>query len=259
MKPRQPGTACKRRSVGANSGRPGLADEEVLDDPHAPRGVFCLQKAVMEFSQRVRLWADELHAIANEGLHWLPDDPYSVRRYQRVQRIAAEMFAAQDTRDANEIERIYNGDLTHVAPYPCGDAAIINDDGAILLIQRKDDQLWAMPGGGFEVGEAPAEGVEREAWEETGIVVEAVSLIGVYDSRLCGTRSNAQLYQFVFLCRPKHAHAEPSISNETLAVDWYAEAELPPLSPGHQQRIADAFRYWRGELEQAVFDKPTSL
>ena len=58
--------------------------------------------------------------------------------------------------NADTIERLYRGDMTHLAPYPCGDAAIFNARGEILLIQRKDDQLWAMPGGGFEVGETPA-------------------------------------------------------------------------------------------------------
>ena len=80
---------------------------------------------------------------------------------QRVLRIAAEIFAAQDTREADAIERLYQGDITHTAPYPCGDAAIFNRRSEILLIQRKDDRLWAMPGGGFEVGETPAEAALR--------------------------------------------------------------------------------------------------
>jgi 8-oxo-dGTP pyrophosphatase MutT (NUDIX family) len=208
----------------------------------------------MELSQRLRLWSDDLRAIANEGLYWDRDNPYGLRRFQRVLRIAAELFAAQDTRDADTIERLYRGDMMHTAPYPCGDAAVFNDRGEILLIQRKDDQLWAMPGGGFEVGEAPAVAACREAWEETGLAVEPLALVGVYDSRFCGTRSNAHLYQFVFLCRPRDPVAQPTLSNETLDVAWYAEADLPPLSPGHALRIADAFRYWRGELDGAVFD-----
>jgi 8-oxo-dGTP pyrophosphatase MutT (NUDIX family) len=208
----------------------------------------------MELSQRLRLWADELRTIANEGLHWQRDDPYAMRRSQRTLRIAAEVFAAQDTRDADEIERVYRGDMRHVAPYPCGDAAVFNQRGEILLIQRNDDQLWAMPGGGFEVGEAPAAAACREAWEETGLTVEPVALVGVYDSRFCGTRSNEHLYQFVFLCRPRDPDAQPTVSNETLDVGWYAEDRLPPLSPGHARRIADAFRYWRGEIKEAVFD-----
>ena len=208
-----------------------------------------------DLGQRLRLWADELRAIANEGLHWDRENPYNLRRFERVRRIAAELFATQDARDDDLIEQLFSADPWHMAPYPCGDAAIFNARSEILLIQRTDDQLWAMPGGAFEVGEAPAEATCREAWEETGLRVDPLALVGVYDSRLCGTKSRAHLYQFVFLCRPRDSDVQPLVSNETLDVRWYAEAALPPLSPGHASKIADAFRYWRGEQREAVFDR----
>jgi len=208
----------------------------------------------MTLEQKMRLWADELRAIANEGLHWDGDNPYNVRRCQRTLRIAAEMFALQDLRAVDEIERAYHADLGHVAPYPCGDAAIFDDQGHILLIQRRDNSLWAMPGGAFEVGETPAEGACREAWEETGVAVEPMALSGVYDSRLCDSRSAYHLYLFVVLCRPRDPEAIPTLSNETLDVGWFADEMLPTLSPGHERRIADAFRRWRGEAREAIFD-----
>ena len=134
------------------------------------RGGF-LMPELANLAQRLRLWADELRAIANEGLHWDRENPYNLRRYERIRRIAAELFATQDARDGDAIEQIFSADPWHLAPYPCGDAAIFNARGEILLIQRKDDQLWAMPGGAFEVGETPAQGACREAWEETGVAV----------------------------------------------------------------------------------------
>src|SRR5262249_45870661 len=130
----------------------------------------------MELSQRLRLWSDELRAIANEGLYWDRDNPYGLRRFQRVLRIAAELFAAQDTRDADTIEQLYRGDMIHPAPYPGGDGAISTPRDEFLLTQRKDDQLGAMPGGGYEVGETPAAAACREAWEETGLTVEPLAL-----------------------------------------------------------------------------------
>lgn len=207
-----------------------------------------------DFKQRLPLWADELHAIANEGLHWDRDNPYNVRRFQRVRRIAAELLAEHNTRDADAIEQIYRDNSMHVTPYSGGDAAVFNQRGELLLIQRTDDRLWALPGGAFEVGETPAQGACREAWEETGIEVVPLALVGVYDSRLCGSRGQFHLYHFVFLCRPRNPDAQPIVSNETLDVGWHAEQGLPPLSPGHGVRIADAFRFWRGEQREAVFD-----
>lgn len=226
---------------------------DVLREPHARRGVFFMNDQ-LNFNQQLRLWADELHAIANEGLRWEADNPYQVHRYGRIRRLAAELFAAQDTRNATEIERLYHGELTHITPYVGGNAAVFNQRGEILLIQRMDNKLWAIPGGIFEVSESAAEGSCREAWEETGMAVEALKLVGVYDSRRAGTPTNGHMYHFVFLCRPRDAEQQPVVSNETLAVGWYAEDALPPLSPHHERWIPDAFRCWQSTCWEAVFD-----
>lgn len=203
----------------------------------------------------LHIWADEIRSIANEEFFWHRDDPYAAQRGKRLIRLAAVIAAADDRRDVDEIQWLYEGDLVHLTPYAGGDAAIFNEQGRILLIQRKDNELCAMPGGILEVGETPAEGTCREAWEETGLAVDAVSLSGVYDSRLCGTRSAYHLYHFVFLCRARNPDAEPQLSNETLDVAWYDPAYLPDLSPGHAKRIDDAVKRWRGELPAAVFDR----
>ena len=208
----------------------------------------------MQHSQHLGLWAEALRSIANDELYYASGSPYTTDRMRRLLRIAAEIHAAQDTRDADQIDRIFQGDLTRLSPRLGGDGAIFDEEGRILLIQRSDDELWAMPGGALEVGETPAEGACREVWEETRVRVEPVALVGVYDSRRCGSGLRSHLYHFVFSCRPCDAMPRPLISNETLDVRWFHEGELPRLSPGHPIRIADAFRHWRGDVVGAVFD-----
>jgi ADP-ribose pyrophosphatase YjhB (NUDIX family) len=127
---------------------------------------------------------------------------------------------------------------------------VIDDEGRILLIKRADNGQWAMPGGALEVGETPAEGVVRETLEETGVSCRAVSLIGVFDSRLCGTTSPHHLYQFIFLCEPlkKGEPGQPSHAFEVLDADWFPEDGLPEaIDPGHVTRIPEAFRVWHGD------------
>ena len=51
--------------------------------------------------------------------------------------------------------------LAQFTPFAVADAAIINDDDRLLLIRRADNGLWAMPGGGLDVGETAAEGAAR--------------------------------------------------------------------------------------------------
>jgi ADP-ribose pyrophosphatase YjhB (NUDIX family) len=56
-------------------------------------------------------------------------------------------------------------------------------DGRIVLIQRRDNGLWALPGGIVDWGEDIATAVKRELKEETGLeVVEIRRLVGVYSA-----------------------------------------------------------------------------
>lgn len=59
---------------------------------------------------------------------------------------------------------------------------IINFDeaGRALLLKHRDTELWVAPGGAVEPGETPGDSALREMWEETGLVVELIGILGVY-------------------------------------------------------------------------------
>lgn len=63
---------------------------------------------------------------------------------------------------------------------PGTDAVIYNGAGQLLLIKRSDSGLWGVPGGQLDPLEPPALGVIREVFEETGLKVVPVSLLGVF-------------------------------------------------------------------------------
>lgn len=201
-------------------------------------------RAARPLAEELRHLGDELPVLAETGLSWAQENPYDRERYQRVKQIAARVFALADLRGHEEIERSTFVELTHLAPVPVADAAVVDGSNRLLLIRRADDGLWAMPGGAYDMGETPAQGAVREALEETGYLVEPIDLVGVYDSRLCGSRSNLQLFQFVFLCRPVSSSA-PTTPHEVTDLGWFDEDELPPLSPGHTVRVPDVFRFLR--------------
>lgn len=200
---------------------------------------------------RVGWWAHALLSMARRGLRY-SRDPHDRANYERLGHLALEMRAQVEGTTVAEATTAYGEPVSLVGPIPVADAAIFNAQGQILLIQRADDKLWAMPGGGLDVGETAAEGACREAWEETGLRVRATALIGVYDSRFCGTQSSWQLYQFVFLCEP--VEGEPTLSHETLDVRWWDPDALPPLSPGHHKRTTDAIAFYRAAQPIPYFD-----
>jgi ADP-ribose pyrophosphatase YjhB (NUDIX family) len=133
----------------------------------------------------------------------------------------------------------------------------MNDAGAMLLVRRRDNGMWAMPGGALEVGETPAEGVVREAYEETGVRCQPLTLVGVFDSRRCGSTNRYHLYHFVFVCKPIGTvrFSEASHAHESIEVKWFTEDNLPDdIDPGHASRIPEAFRVWRSNCP-AFFDQ----
>ncbi|MFW9997126.1 MAG: NUDIX hydrolase N-terminal domain-containing protein [Candidatus Odinarchaeota archaeon] len=206
--------------------------------------------------EQIVLWADTLRDISASGLLY-SQNVYDRERYLKIQDIALAMLAFATNESLLEMEPLRAPIFSRPTPLIGGDAAIINEKGEILLIQRADNGKWAMPGGLLEVGETPAEGVLRETFEETGVRCRAVTLIGVFDSRLCGIASRHHIYSIMFLCKPleggKIRKHQPT--NEVLDTHWFPENDLPvDIDPGHISRIPKAFRVWKGE-KRVFFDE----
>lgn len=79
-------------------------------------------------------------------------------------------------------------------------------DGCVLLVERGHEPLegyWSLPGGAVEVGERLEEAVRREVREETGLEVELVSMVEVFE-RIMRDADGRSEYHYVlvdYLCR----------------------------------------------------------
>ena len=72
-------------------------------------------------------------------------------------------------------------DVGHAPLMVTGCGVIIeNDKGEILLQKRRDNGLWALLGGGMEIGEKFIETAKREVYEEAGIEIDELTLFGIY-------------------------------------------------------------------------------
>jgi mutator protein MutT len=109
-----------------------------------------------------------------------------------------------------------------------GVGGVVVHDGRVLLIRRGKQPLygrWVVPGGTVELGEPLEQALVREMREETGLEVEPVELLTVFDRiERDGTRV---LYHYViadYLCRLLRGEARAG--SDALEVAWAAPGEL---------------------------------
>jgi 8-oxo-dGTP pyrophosphatase MutT (NUDIX family) len=57
---------------------------------------------------------------------------------------------------------------------------ITDSEGRLLLLKRTDNLCWGPPGGSLEPGETLEETARRETREETGLLIEEMTLLGVF-------------------------------------------------------------------------------
>src|SRR5689334_21299932 len=110
-----------------------------------------------------------------------------------------------------------------------GVGAVIVKNNRVVLVKRGAPPLqgeWSLPGGVVEVGETLRAAAEREALEETGLMVETGEVLEVLDRIIPGEKSKTQ-YHYVlidFLCRV--AGGELHAGGDAAEVTWAREEDL---------------------------------
>jgi ADP-ribose pyrophosphatase YjhB (NUDIX family) len=116
---------------------------------------------------------------------------------------------------------------------------VLDEQHRLLLIQRTDNGLWALPGGAQEFGEYIAETAVRETFEETGVTVEVTDIVGVYTNpnHLVEFSDGEVRQQFSICFRAQYVSGEPTTSDESSNVRWVAPSELDTLKIHPSMRL----------------------
>lgn len=143
--------------------------------------------------------------------------------------------------------QIINGErIGQTAQLRTGCAAVVFDESQtrVLLMRRSDNGLWGLPGGGLEPGESVEEGCVREVWEETGLHVRLLRLIGVYSSpHRVIQYADGNRFQIIGLTfAAEVVSGELTLNEEATELAYFTLDEIAalPLMEHHRERLADA-------------------
>jgi ADP-ribose pyrophosphatase YjhB (NUDIX family) len=206
-------------------------------------------------------WSESLAAIARTGLGFT-QSLYEQERFEEILRVAADIRVvadqSEDMEDAKGLveewmAQIGSGVAGYVTPKVAVGAAVGNDQGQLLLIQRADSGVWLYPTGWCDVGYSAAEVVVKEVEEETGIVAEPVRLIAVLDGLRLGM-TRIPLYSLVFHCRAVGGSLDPH-PLECADVGWFSPDDLPSPLVGVERWGDHVFAALRGERRDVFYDR----
>ncbi|MFI9381453.1 NUDIX hydrolase [Kutzneria sp. NPDC052558] len=111
---------------------------------------------------------------------------------------------------------------------------VVNEEGKVLVIRRRDNNRWEPPGGVLELDETFEHGVRREVHEETGLSVRVERLTGVYKNLTRG------IVALVFRCTPEAGNT--TTTDEAREVRWMSVDEVREvMAPAYAVRVTDAF------------------
>ena len=115
------------------------------------------------------------------------------------------------------------------------------ENGKILLVKRAFDPgagKWSVPGGLVELGEKLSEACAREAEEETGLRVQVLELINVFD--MIENEDPGKIkYHYVlveFLVKPVSGELKPNA--EIAELRWFTREETKTLDMTRTARRA---------------------
>ncbi len=131
---------------------------------------------------------------------------------------------------------------------PAAAVAIFDEFGRVLLLHRRDNKKWTLPGGTLELGESLAECAIREVEEECGLDVELSGILGTYtDPEVRVEYSDGEVRQeFTVVYAARLVGGTLRLDQESTEYRWLAvhEALELPLADSQRHRLRDVQRYW---------------
>jgi ADP-ribose pyrophosphatase YjhB (NUDIX family) len=187
---------------------------------------------------------DGLQTIARNGLLYASND-FDRERYERLLALATQSYADLLAVPDEEIRKRFLNELGYITPKVGTDAAIFNEQGQILLMQRADGSGWCLPCGFVEPNESPAEGIVREVREETGLEIRIGQLVGVFTRKPSAQMGPHTTMSIVHLCEIVGGRLQVSIEGQ--ALEYWSIDEMKDWHATHEILARAAYRMWQSD------------
>jgi ADP-ribose pyrophosphatase YjhB (NUDIX family) len=195
---------------------------------------------------------NDIQAIARTGLHFTSGS-YDRERYEKLMELTAQTYDGILDLPEDEIKARFSEEIGYITPKVGADAAIFNDEGEILLMERADGSGWCLPCGWVEANERPIDAVVREVREETGLNVIVKQLVGVFTRKASAKNGPHTMVAVVHFC--EIVDGELTLSHEGLALKYWPIAEMENWHPNHDKYARAAYKMWQSErLLPAISD-----
>lgn len=144
-----------------------------------------------------------------------------------------------------------------VAPLVGTAAAIFNDTGEVLLVQRgKPPNVgqWGLPGGLVDVGERLMDGARREVMEECGVAVEICDLVGLFEPIIRDEAGRVRYHYVVVDYWGRYLAGDLRAGDDAAAARWVAVDRLEEFEMYGESRavVRRAYQLWQA----AVGERP---
>ncbi len=175
------------------------------------------------------LATQRIQAIAQAGIAY-STNAYDLERFEELRSLSVNLLQQLTDEPLEKIVRVFASETGYQTPKVDIRAVIFNASGELLMVQEKVDRgRWTLPGGWADIGYSPFENAEKEAREETGLEVEAIRLLALFDKRKQPHPPQPwYVYKAFVLCEIRGGSLALE-TGETTGAHWFAREQIASI------------------------------
>ena len=181
---------------------------------------------------------------------------YDDERYHELKEINLKILSLLSDNSLEEICSFYLPIKEYPTPKIDIRGILLDENNKVLMVEEKlDPGKWSIPGGWADIGFTPSEVIKKEMKEETGLDVEVVRVLAIYDKKCHPHPQEAfYTYKIVFLCKKIGGELKNTFDIDD--VRFFDINNLPPLSEARilKSQIEQLYELATKNIEKVYFD-----